>query len=57
MLIQNKTLVRLRELINEETEYRSGPALVRFFNELGFSDVYGKGFPSRWVYTEGAWVT
>lgn len=53
MLIQNKTLVRLRELINEETEYRSGPALVRFFNELGFSDVYGKGFPSRWVYTEG----
>jgi hypothetical protein len=26
--------------------------LVEFFNELGFNDSYGQGFPSRWVYTD-----
>lgn len=25
---------------------------MKFFNELGFSDQYGQGFPSRWRYTE-----
>ncbi len=30
----------------------SGPKLVSFFNELGFNDTYGQGFPSRWVYTD-----
>jgi len=39
-------------LINEETEYRSGPQLVSFFNDLGSKDIYGQGFPSRWVYTD-----
>lgn len=39
-------------LINEETEYRSGPQLINFFSQFGFSDSYGNGFPSRWVYTE-----
>ncbi|MCE3238736.1 MAG: hypothetical protein K0R24_1717 [Gammaproteobacteria bacterium] len=52
MVIQQKTLEKLRLLINEETEYRKGPALVKFFNELGSNDVYGQGFPSRWVYTD-----
>lgn len=52
MQIQSKTLEKLRSLINEETEYRSGPKLVDFFNDLGFSDSYGQGFPSRWVYTD-----
>ncbi len=52
MLLQSKTLEKLRLLINEETEYRSGPTLVRFFNELGFNDEYGQGFPSRWIYTD-----
>ena len=52
MLLQQKTLEKLRNLINEETEYRSGPKLVTFFNELGFSDVYAQGFPSRWIYTD-----
>jgi hypothetical protein len=33
--------------------YRSGPKLVKFFNELGANDVYASGFPSRWYYTEG----
>jgi hypothetical protein len=53
MLLQSKTLEKLRRLINEETEYRSGPQLVSFFNDLGFNDEYGRGFPSRWIYTDG----
>jgi hypothetical protein len=52
MILQKKTLERLRDLINEETEYRKGHELVAFFNELGFKDTYGHGFPSRWVYTD-----
>ncbi len=52
MKIQSKTITKLRELINEETEYRSGPKLVEFFSHLGFQDSYGAGFPSRWKYTE-----
>lgn len=52
MILQPKTLQKLRELINEETEYRSGPQLIKFFNALGFNDSYGKGFPSRWMYTD-----
>lgn len=51
MILQRKTLEKLRNLINEETEYRSGPELVSFFNDLGFKDVYGQGFPSRSFYT------
>jgi hypothetical protein len=52
MQISQKTIEKLRTLINEETEYRSGPQLVTFFNDLGFNDSYGQGFPSRWMYTE-----
>ena len=32
--------------------YRTGPALVDFFNQYGKDDEYGQGFPSRWVYTQ-----
>ncbi|MBI5375815.1 MAG: hypothetical protein HZA77_10290 [Candidatus Schekmanbacteria bacterium] len=52
MILQKKSLEKLRNLINEETEYRSGPQLVSFFNELGFKDQYLQGFPSRWMYTD-----
>lgn len=52
MQLNPKTLEKLRILINEETEYRSGPKLVSFFNDLGFNDSYGQGFPSRWAYTD-----
>ena len=52
MHLSQKTLEKLRCLINEETEYRSGPRLVQFFNELGFRDEYGQGFPARWYYTD-----
>ncbi len=52
MNISSKTSEKLRNLINEETEYRSGPKLVKFFNTLGFNHSYGQGFPSRWKYTD-----
>lgn len=52
MILSPKSLEKLRVLINEETEYRSGPQLVRFFNNLGFNDSYGQGFPSRWMFTD-----
>jgi hypothetical protein len=32
--------------------YRSGPLLVRFFNEHGANDSYGQGFPTRFNYAE-----
>jgi hypothetical protein len=34
------------------TPYRSGPALITFFNEFAGNDSYGTGFPSRWKYAE-----
>ena len=52
MEISQKTVEKLRNLINEETEYRSGPKLIAFFNNLGFNDEYGQGFPSRWMFTD-----
>ena len=52
MKLSAKTIQVLREIINEKSQYRSGPMIVQFFNELGFHDVYGQGFPSRWAYTE-----
>ena len=54
MILNSKTLEKLRVLINEETEYRSGPKLIDFFNKLGSNDTYSYkgGFPSRWIYTD-----
>lgn len=52
MKLCDTTLKKLREIINEESKYRSGPELIDFFNGLGFEDAYGKGFPSRWIYTD-----
>jgi len=54
MVLSSKTLERLREIINGDgtDDYRSGPKLVEFFNDLGFNDHYGQGFPSRWYYTD-----
>jgi hypothetical protein len=53
MNLRKKTLENLREMINEKTEYRSGPKIVNFFNELGFNDSYGgQPFPSRWIFTD-----
>lgn len=52
MKINPKSLEKLRNLINEEIEYRSGSKLVNFFNQLGFDDIYGPGFPSRSFFTD-----
>ena len=52
MVLSQKTLESLREMINERTEYRSGPKIIQFFNGLGFNDTYGQGFPSRWMFTD-----
>lgn len=54
MRISQKTIEQLRIIINgdDTSDYRSGPKLVSFFNDLGFNDKYGQGFPSRWAYTE-----
>ncbi|KOO56710.1 hypothetical protein WH43_18780 [Rheinheimera sp. KL1] len=52
MILSQKTLESLRDMINEKTEYRSGPQLVQFFNQLGYKDKYGQGFPPRWMFTD-----
>lgn len=54
MFLCKTTLEKLREVINADgtEDYKSGPELVIFFNELGFNDSYGRGFPSRWVFTD-----
>ena len=54
MRLNSKTLKELRIIINgdDTPDYRSGPKLVAFFNELGFNDRYGQDFPSRWLYTD-----
>ena len=52
MHLSTKTLEKLRDLINEITEYRSGPKIIDFFGMFDYQDVYGQGFPSRWMYTD-----
>ena len=56
MKISERTIKRLGEIITGDkllSPYRSGPALCRFFNELGTDHAYGRGFPSRWAFAEG----
>jgi hypothetical protein len=53
--VSQTTLEFLRDIITGDkglSPYKSGPELVKFFNSLGFNDVYGQGFPSRRYYTE-----
>lgn len=52
MQLSTKTLEKLRDLINETAEYRSGPKIIDFFSAFDYTDVYGQGFPSRWAYTD-----
>ena len=54
MQLSKRTLEELRNIINGDgtPDYRKGYQLVQFFNDLGFNDKYGQGFPSRWVYTD-----
>jgi hypothetical protein len=53
--ISERSISALAKIITGDSgisPYRSGPVLVRLFNELGANDIYGQGFPSRWNYTE-----
>lgn len=57
MKISGRTIGALKQHVTGDsglTPYRSGPALVRLFNEFGFKDTYptGGGFPSRHVFAE-----
>lgn len=55
MKIARNTLAELVKIVTGDTKmspYRSGPMLVRLFNEFGSNDFYEQGFPSRWKYTE-----
>lgn len=58
--LSGQSLKRLREIVNGDSRdgneivssYRSGPDLIGLFNDYGRSDIYGDGFPSRWLYSD-----
>jgi hypothetical protein len=53
--VSSKTLEFLRDIITGDSKLsrrKSGPELVKFFNNFGFNDEYGPGFPSRWYFAE-----
>lgn len=55
MKISERSISALAKVITGDggiSPYKTGSGLVKFFNEFGFNDVYGSGFPSRWVYAE-----
>src|SRR3990172_1246997 len=55
MKISERSVSALAKIVTGDSQispYKSGPVLVRLFNELGANDVYGQGFPSRWFYAE-----
>jgi hypothetical protein len=55
MKISERSIAALAKIVTGDSKispYRSGPALVRLFNEFGANDVYSQGFPSRWSYAE-----
>ena len=45
MQLSENTIVKLRELINEETGYRSGPKLVKFLSDLVLVIRMARDFP------------
>ena len=55
MKLSDYSIKKLGELIAGNPDgwpYRSGPNLVEFFNNLGFREVYGQGFPSRGAFAQ-----
>ncbi len=55
MRVKDATLKFIRDTITGDGQispYKSGPLLVEFFNKFGFSDTYGRGFPSRWQFAQ-----
>lgn len=56
-MIDNKTLNKIGKLFIGDTHQiyieKKGYQIVDFFNDkFGFNDVYGPGFPSKWLYTQ-----
>jgi hypothetical protein len=55
MRVSERSVSALAKIVTGDSKispYKSGPVLVRLFNEFGANDVYGQGFPSRWYYAE-----
>lgn len=55
MKLSERTISAIGKIVTGDeglSPYRSGPKLVRLFNDYGANDVYGQGFPSRWQYAE-----
>lgn len=53
MKISKRCSIALREMINERTQYRSGPRIIEFFNQFGLNKEYQwGGSPSRWKITD-----
>lgn len=55
MKLTSFTIKHLAKMIAGDTAgwpYRSGPDLVRFFNEYGFRDMYEQGFLTRYIFAE-----
>ena len=55
MKVSERSISALGKIVTGDSQispYKSGPVLVRLFNEFGANDVYGQGFPSRWCYAE-----
>lgn len=55
MRISERSISALAKIVTGDSQispYKSGPVLVRLFNEFGANDTYGQGFPSRWYYAE-----
>jgi hypothetical protein len=55
MKLSPLTIKHLAKMVAGDTEgwpYRSGPDLVKLFNQYGFRDVYEQGFPTRYIFAE-----
>lgn len=53
MNVSDKIICQLGAFISGDSQiapYLAGPDLVDFFNDFGFRDIYGQGFPTRWKY-------
>lgn len=53
--LSERSVSALAKIVTGDSQispYKSGPTLVRLFNEFGANDVYGQGFPARWSYAE-----
>ena len=55
MKISEQTITSLAKIITgdiQKSPYKTGPQLIVLFNEIGFNDSYGQGFPTRYKYCE-----